>query len=81
MPQGTKSPFPKGPRSLKGPPRVFCLFLINNDVTMENIGCKLKHLDLYCPHYYQHDYRCDPQAVVKHQAKITFFYNFCGVVN
>ena len=63
----------KGPKSLKSPPRVFCLFLSNNDVTIENIGCKLKPVDLYCPHYHQHEYRCDLQAVVKHQAKITFF--------
>ena len=72
-PQGAKSPFPKGPQVPKEPPRVFCLFLSNNDVTMEIIGCKLKTADLYCYHYHQHDCRCDLQAVVKHQAKITFF--------
>ena len=34
-PQGAKSPFPKGPQVPKEPPRVFCLFLSNNDVTMQ----------------------------------------------
>ena len=41
-PRAQKAPF------LKSPPGVFCLFLINNDARMKNIGSKLKPVDLYC---------------------------------